>query len=719
MAGWRDATTDAVRVLHVDDDEQLLDLTATSLERVDDDFEVTTAVGAPAGLDVLDDAHVDCIVSDYQMPAMDGLEFLERVRETHPELPFVLFTGEGSETVASDAIAAGATDYVPKGGGSDRFEVLANRVRNAVDAMRAEREVERTAARFQRVCDTAPVPIGIVDDALRVRYANDACVEFFAADDETDLLGESAAALVHPADRDRAAERVRAVLEERETPNAVETRFLTENDDSKYGVVTSAPVEYEGRPAAQVVIDDVTAERTATEHHEVVRRDGFTRSLLEALDGVFFVFQVDDGLVEWNDSMEAVTGYDADALAGASPGKFVPPEYHDRVEEDVRTVRDGGSVRYDGELLTADGERIPYEMHVASYEDADGRQFGVGFGQEITERVTREKRVRERKEQLETIVQHFPVVAFTVDADGVFTRSVGAGLDGLGIEPGELVGESIYDVYGEHEAVLENYESALAGSSAESTITVGDVTFETRYEPVLEDGDVSQVVGVAFDVTDRVEHREALEAKNERLEEFASVLSHDLRNPLSLASGTVEVLAEHVDADGREHLDTIRTAHDRMERIVDDVLALARGGSDVETAPVSSASVVDLAVETVDTEDVEVTVDYDAVVEANEGSFVRLVENLVRNAVEHGGERVVVAGLRDDDGFYVADDGAGLDEAVEASLFQPGVTTDGNGTGLGLAIVSDIADAHDWTVDVREDSDLGGARFEVRGVESA
>ena len=719
MAGWRDGTTDEVRVLHVDDDEQLLDLTARYLEHVDDDFEVTTAVGAPAGLDVLSETDVDCVVSDYQMPAMDGLEFLDRVRDTHPELPFVLFTGEGSEAVASDAIAAGATDYVPKGGGNDRFEVLANRVRNAVEAARAEREVERTAARFQQVCDGAPVPIGIVDDAFQVRYANDACVEFFGVADEDALLGQRAPELVHRADRDRAAERVRTVLEDRETPDAVETRFLTDGDDTKYGVVTSAPVEYEGRPAAQVVIDDVTAERTATEHSDLLRRDGFTRSLLEALDGVFFVFEVGDGLVEWNDSMEAVTGYGPDALSGASPTKFVPPAYRDRVEEDVRTVRDGGNVRYDGALLTADGERIPYEMHVASYEDADGRQFGVGFGQEITDRVAREARVRERKEQLETIVQNFPVVAFTVDADGVFTRSVGAGLDGLGIEPGELVGESIYDVYGDHEGVVENYERALAGTSAESTITVRDVTFETRYEPVREDGEVTQVVGVAFDVTDRVRHRQELEAKNERLEEFASVLSHDLRNPLSLASGTVEVLEGHVDADGREHLETLRTAHDRMERIVDDVLALARGGGDVKTAPVSGASVASLAVETVDTEGVDVTVDYDAVVAANEGSFVRLVENLVRNAVEHGGDRVVVAGLCDDDGFYVADDGPGLDDAVEASVFQPGVTTDENGTGLGLAIVSDIADAHDWTVDVREDSDLGGARFEIRGVESA
>ena len=102
--------TGSIRILHVDDDPEFADLTATLLEREDDRFAVETATTGDEGLARIDD--VDCVVSDYAMPSANGIEFLETVREDHPDLPFILFTGKGSEEIASDAISAGVTDYL-------------------------------------------------------------------------------------------------------------------------------------------------------------------------------------------------------------------------------------------------------------------------------------------------------------------------------------------------------------------------------------------------------------------------------------------------------------------------------------------------------------------------------------------------------------------------------------------------------------------------------
>ncbi|MFB6121597.1 MAG: response regulator [Halobacteriaceae archaeon] len=128
---------EGIRVLHVDDEPAFLELASELLERADDRIEVVTAASGPRALEVLAAEPVDCVVSDYQMPEMDGLALLEAVRRDHGDLPFVLFTGRGSEDVASDAISAGATDYLQKGSGSERYELLANRVTNAVESHRA------------------------------------------------------------------------------------------------------------------------------------------------------------------------------------------------------------------------------------------------------------------------------------------------------------------------------------------------------------------------------------------------------------------------------------------------------------------------------------------------------------------------------------------------------------------------------------------------------
>jgi CheY-like chemotaxis protein len=137
------ARTDPIRVLHVDDDPRVLDLASTFLERESALTEVVTATTPSEGVDHLAGDDVDCVVSDYDMPGRTGIEFLEAVRADRPELPFILFTGKGSEEIASEAISAGVTDYVRKGPGTDQYTILANRIENAVEAARARERAAR------------------------------------------------------------------------------------------------------------------------------------------------------------------------------------------------------------------------------------------------------------------------------------------------------------------------------------------------------------------------------------------------------------------------------------------------------------------------------------------------------------------------------------------------------------------------------------------------
>lgn len=131
-----------IQVLHVDDDPDFANMVAEFVEREDDRLTVNPVSSAAEGLSRLETGGIDCIVSDYDMPGRNGIEFFEAVREEYPELPFILYTGKGSEAVASEAITVGITDYLQKTTSTEQYTLLANRIIASVERYRAQQEVD-------------------------------------------------------------------------------------------------------------------------------------------------------------------------------------------------------------------------------------------------------------------------------------------------------------------------------------------------------------------------------------------------------------------------------------------------------------------------------------------------------------------------------------------------------------------------------------------------
>jgi PAS domain S-box-containing protein len=179
-------TNATINVLYVDDDPALVDLVAEYLSRENELLDVETATVVDDALDRFHDpdADVDCIVSDHEMSGMDGLSFLRAVRETDPHLPFLIYTGRGSEEVAQEAISQGVTDYMQKARGMAQYAVLANRIVQAVEKYRAERDTRRRLLALE----TAWQGICIVDRNGEVEYANSAFLDLYDYR-EDELLG--------------------------------------------------------------------------------------------------------------------------------------------------------------------------------------------------------------------------------------------------------------------------------------------------------------------------------------------------------------------------------------------------------------------------------------------------------------------------------------------------------------------------------------------------
>ncbi|MFB6110441.1 MAG: response regulator [Halodesulfurarchaeum sp.] len=464
----------SIDILHVDDDPSFAELAADFLERENEQFSIETGTSASDALDRMAEKRFDCIVSDYDMPDQNGIEFLETVREAHPDLPFILFTGKGSETVASDAISAGVTDYLQKRTGTDQYKLLANRIRNAVEQYHTKRALDDARSRIEFALDVTDSVVfeTDVDTAAEVRHGP--FERLYGLESETIPDQQSFfECCVHPDDR----ERIESLQRPEELPN------------------------------------------------------------------------------------------------------------RDTVDVEFRTNPDYGEVRW-----------IQSELYIAT------------------------------------------------DADGSPQR----------------------------------------------------------------------LVGLDTDITERKQREQRLERQNQRLDQFASVVSHDLRNPLNVAAGQLELVREECDSD---HLDDIAAAFDRMDSLIEELLTLSRKGEEVqETEVVTLPEVLEECQSSVQMEDTTLVCDSEQRIRADRSRLKQLLENLIRNAVEHAGEGATVTVGDLEDGFYVADDGTGIPDDERDAVFEPGYSSLSEGTGFGLNIVQEIAEAHGWTVRVT-DSEEGGARFEITGVE--
>ncbi len=325
----------------------------------------------------------------------------------------------------------------------------------------------------------------------------------------------------------------------------------------------------------------------------------------------------------------------------------------------------------------------------------------------------------------EKMVESVGVGVAVYGEDGRYVYVNEAYAELLDTERESLVGTPLWTVVPDFEADrFEEYWESLDDGETRTDETVHE--FGDTQVPVSAVTTRHRLEGVPYhfgtiqDISELKARERELREKNERLEAFTAVVSHDLRNPLSVAKGYLQVLREDVD---RDEVELIESSLDRMSILLDDLLRLAREGHSVDDAePVSLAGVVAAARQTVRTDEATVTAEGDIRFLADESRLQQLLENLLRNSVEHASENgaptIVVGALPEGTGFFIEDDGPGIPSDEREAVFSPIQSEGSRGVGLGLAIVNEIVEAHDWSIRVTEGR-AGGARFEITGVEPA
>jgi PAS domain S-box-containing protein len=832
-----------IRVLHVDDDPGVADLTGTYLEREDDRFTVETATNADEGLQRIDGHPPDCVVSDYNMPGTNGIEFLQAVRERFPNLPFILFTGKGSEEIASEAISEGVTDYLQKDTGTDQYTVLANRIQNAAERREAERERNRQL----EAIESAQEGISILDEDGHYIYVNQRFADIHGYDPEemigkrykvayrdgdipevqSEILpeveqtgywrGETISlrsdGTTVPVDHTLAmTDRGELVCTVRDVSGEKERKQELQRTERQYQAILEDPnilAAVADTDGTLVEINQTALEYVDAEKSDVIgdpfwntpwwtaeTRPDIRERMKQAASGEYVVYEADleqpdgtpynvEGVIrpvtdETGDVVSLIisardvtrrkqqkqtlqeVNQRVELLAGAVPNalflvaadysevyycnsaaedlygvsveelrddprawkRYVHPDDMSQLREDIEAQQNGcidGTQRQKFRIQHPDRGTRWLDVEVYPVREDGKVERLAGVATDITERRERDQRL----EMVETLFEHTQECQFMIDvgddeftvryANNHYKRIIGA-------SPSEPVtGQTLTELFGEDSAqtVLDRYRKCVETRDSitytvELPVPEEGTVYRTILAPVVTDSEVTRIVGTAQDITDQKHHEEQLQRQNQRLEEFTSVVSYDLRNPLRVASGQLDLVREECESD---HIDNVAQALDRIDALIEDLLALAREGD--QLGDVESVALVDLVEDcwqNIVAPDAEVVTTINRAVRADRGRLRQLLKNLLQNAVEHSGEDVTVTIGGSEAGFYVEDDGSGIPEERRDEIFDAGYSTTAEGTGFGLRIVEQVIEAHGWNIAVTE-GEHGGARFEITGVE--
>jgi PAS domain S-box-containing protein len=461
-------------------------------------------------------------------------------------------------------------------------------------------------------------------------------------------------------------------------------------------------------------------------------------TLVEIVDDGLFVLDADGRIVWGSAALADLTGIDDVDECGHRLTSLLGDDSGNADLETIESSADPTPVT----IRTGSGEDRPCEITLRRCPD----DRYVGSIRDISSRRRREREL----DQCRTVLDAVEDAIYVTNENREFTWLNAAADRMCGVDRDADLGRHLFEFLDEDqiEIAKQNVEYLLSDETPDTITFEMEVArkdgtrfpAETRATLLPGDG-FSGTAGIIRDVSDRKERKRELERKNERLQAFADTISHDLRNPLNVAMGQLG-LARNEEDD--PHLQAVGRALERMDDLIEELLTLTRQGRRIDdTRPVEIASVATAAWDTAATAEAELNVEADSTIEADPTRFREVLENLFRNSVEHGstgseersssGNRpeagdsrtesgdavehaqptvtVSVGELDGTPGFYVEDDGRGIPPAERERVLEAGYTTDAGSTGYGLNIVEEIADAHGWTLAIREGDD-GGARFE-------
>lgn len=740
-------------VLCVDDEVFLLGLCRIFLEKTGN-FRVDMAESAGEALKMLESGNYDAIISDYEMPGMNGIEFLKKVRESENTIPFIIFTGKGREEVVIEALNNGADFYLQKGGDPKaQFAELTSKINHAIRKEQAEQELKHQISELvkseERLRESEERYRSVVENTQDVFYRSDmegnlllaspSILPLFGYDSLDEIIGKNIAKTFYQDPSER--KRFLRALDENGSVYNYETVLLKKDKTPVYASTNSHYYYHKDGSLAGVEgnIRDIT--RLKEISTALRESEQLYRVLVEHTQDGVFILQ-DENIVFCNRSLADLAGYNRDEVIGRSFFDFIAPE--DREEVIWSYNR-----RLSGELLPDSYEiRVLHKDQVTRIQvmmsvgigDYKGKIATIGTLRNSTHEYEQtELSLRQSRAMLNSILQESPICQFVIDTSHRVIYWNHALEEYSRIPASEMVGtrnhwRAFYPdtrpclvdlmIDGNSEAVERWYKGKAvksrlvenAYSSTDFFPSIGeDGTWLFFTGALLRDaeGKVWGALETLEDISEQKMSVEGLRLANQKLNLLSDITRHDILNSLTVLTGSIDLIREESrDPDQVAYIDTAEKALDSIRRQITFTRDYQNLGV---TAPVwqNLSQVIQESIIpqippgiTFSEENTRIEIFADAL-------LGRAFSNLLDNSLRHG-ENVTKIGVSvsmegDSAKIWYSDNGKGIPDAMKEKIFEQGV---GSHTGFGLFLIREILSISQITI--REIGRLGGgAVFEM------
>ncbi len=500
-----------MRILIVDDDKAVLEQAKIYLEEKEERFDIDTAISAEKALSKLGEIDYDAVVSDYQMPEMDGLEFLRTVREERgSDIPFIIFTGRGREEVAIDALNLGADRYIQKGGDPrSQYGILSDAIKQEIKLYDGERARRRLSSIVQST-QSAIISKGLHGS---ITSWNEGAEEIYGYGEE-EVLGVDIS-LLAPEDKKNEPDQFLERIKNGEKVGPFETTRLTKDGKEIHVSVTVSPIYDEDGDVmgASAIQQDVTEKKEA--EHELLEKE---RAIQNSLNGMAIADL--DGTVRYvNRSLVDMFGYDREEeILHEDTVEFFHDE--ERAAKAIEELFDEGNWQGEMKGVRKDGTLVDIYLSSNLIKDEDGRTTGLlGSMTDISELKEKEQKLRKSEERLRRSQDLAKVGTWEIDLESADLTWSDETYRIFGVPKGESMD---YDSFLElvhpedRDHVEEEWKKGLQRGEydIEHRIISDDEIRWVREKADIdynENGEPADIVGSVQDITERKRTEEELQ----------------------------------------------------------------------------------------------------------------------------------------------------------------------------------------------------------------